>query len=368
MSTHNSDLDKMALSLFERSLEQPSENREAWLQEQTSDNPALREQVLALHHNDTSEDRGLQTGGAGHEINEKDEKVPDEIGQYKVVRLIGRGGMGVVYLGERSKGDFDHRAAIKVVRGVKRSAKLAERLRRERQTLANLQHPGIAQLFDGGETVDGEPYFVMEYVEGASLKEHLKAATPTRDDRIKLCRAICAAVQYAHQKLIIHRDLSSNNILVTDEGQAKLIDFGISRSLSDEETSNAPNFTMTIDYAAPERLNGDAATTLSDIFSLGVILCELMAATPAVEDADLNAICDRAAHRDPAQRYQSAGALIADLDHYQQGEPVAARGGGALYAFGKFFKRRTLAVSAAALALAIRLALILVGVKRRASF
>lgn len=351
MSTDNSDLDQKALSLFERSLEQPSETREAWLREQTSNHSALREQVLALFHNDRSEDGGLQTGGAVHEINEQDEKVPDEIGQYKVVRLIGRGGMGVVYLGERSKGDFDHRAAIKVVRGVKRSAKLAERLRRERQTLANLQHPGIAQLFDGGETADGEPYFVMEYVEGASLKGYLKAATPTCDDRVKLCRDICIAVQYAHQKLIIHRDLSSNNILVTDEGQAKLIDFGISRSLSDEETSNAPNYTMTIDYAAPERLNGEAATTLSDIFSLGVILRELMAVAPEVVDADLSAIYEKAAHTDPAQRYQSASALIADLDRYRQGEPVTARGGGALYTFGKFFKRRTLAVSAAAIVL-----------------
>lgn len=351
MTTDRTDLDTKALSLFEQSLEQKSENREAWLREQTRNDPSLRDHVLQLYINDASESDSVLTGGALHDIEEQRQNIPDEIGQYKIVRLIGRGGMGAVYLGERAKGDFDHRVAIKVVRGLKRSTQFAERLRIERQTLANLQHPGIAQLFDGGETEDGEPYFIMEYVEGASLREYLKSATLSRDDRLKLFHAVCTAVQYAHQKLIVHRDLSPDNILVTDEGQAKLIDFGISRSFSTEEISNAPQFTMTRGYAAPERLNGEAATTLSDIFSLGVILCELLAAATAVADADLDAIAAKAAEDDPARRYQSVSNLIADLENYRAGEPVAARGGGAFYEFGKFFKRRTLAVSAGAAAL-----------------
>lgn len=346
MASSDDRLEAAALRLFDDALDQPSQKREAWIIEQTAEDAALRARVLSLYRADQT-GPSLITGGALAEF-DADEMPPESLGQYRVIRLLGRGGMGAVWLGERAAGDFDHRVAIKVVRGVAKSPKLAERLRYERQTLAALQHPNIAQLFDGGETEAGEPYFIMEYVDGAPLGDALDRLENHRE-RMRVFRDVCAAVEYAHQKLIVHRDLSPSNILLTDEGRVKLIDFGISRSFSDSRR-DGPQMTMTKGFAAPERMKGEAATTLSDIYSLGVILREMLEAAPVIADRDLAAVSEKASAHSPEDRYQSVTALIADLDRYASGRAVEARGTSGLYAFGKFIRRRRFAVGAGALA------------------
>lgn len=345
MTSSDLELEAIALRLFEDALDQPSPSREQWIIEQTHDDEDLRARVMKLLRADQT-GQSLVTGGALSEF-EAEETPPQSIGQYKIIRLLGRGGMGAVWLGERAAGDFDHRVAIKVVRGISRSPRLAERLRYERQTLAALQHPNIAQLFDGGETEAGEPYFIMEYVEGAPIGDALENAIDARE-RLRIFRDICSAVEYAHQKLIVHRDLSPANILLTGDGRVKLIDFGISRSFSDRG-GDGPQLTMTKGFAAPERVKGEPATTLSDIYSLGLILREMLQAMPVIVDRDLAAISEKAAAHDPDERYQSVTALIGDLDRYASGRAVEARGGG-LYTVGKFIRRRRLAVGASALA------------------
>lgn len=346
MTDFELQLEAEALRLFEDALDQPSPAREQWIVDRTAENDDLRARVMKLLRADQA-GQSLVTGGALSEF-DAEETPPKSVGQYKVIRLLGRGGMGAVWLGERAAGDFDHRVAIKVVRGVSRSPRLAERLRYERQTLAALQHPNIAQLFDGGETDTGEPYFIMEYVEGAPIGAALEAAIDA-EERLRIFREICSAVEYAHQKLIVHRDLSPANILLTGDGRVKLIDFGISRSFSDKG-ADGPQLTMTKGFAAPERVKGEPATTLSDIYSLGLILRDMLQAMPVMADLDLAAISEKASAHEQDERYQSVTALIADLDRYASGRAVEARGTNGLYAFGKFIRRRRFAVGAGALA------------------
>ncbi|GJL91299.1 serine/threonine protein kinase [Hyphococcus sp.] len=346
MTDFELQLEAEALRLFEDALDQPSPAREQWIVDRTAENDDLRARVMKLLRADQA-GQSLVTGGALSEF-DAEETPPKSVGQYKVIRLLGRGGMGAVWLGERAAGDFDHRVAIKVVRGVSRSPRLAERLRYERQTLAALQHPNIAQLFDGGETDTGEPYFIMEYVEGAPIGDALEAAIDA-EERLRIFREICSAVEYAHQKLIVHRDLSPANILLTGDGRVKLIDFGISRSFSDKG-ADGPQLTMTKGFAAPERVKGEPATTLSDIYSLGLILRDMLQAMPVMADLDLAAISEKASAHEQDERYQSVTALIADLDRYASGRAVEARGTNGLYAFGKFIRRRRFAVGAGALA------------------
>ncbi|WP_428410073.1 protein kinase domain-containing protein [Hyphococcus sp.] len=346
MTGSDDRLEAAALRLFEDALDQPSEEREQWIMDQTASDPALRKRVMSLLWADETDDSSLVTGGALDWFRDEEDRSPRKVGQYRVVRLLGRGGMGAVWLGERAAGDFDHRVAIKVVRGVARSAKLAERLRYERQTLAALQHPNIAQLFDGGETEDGEPYFIMEYVDGAPLGDWLEKK-PDKKERLRIFRDVCRAVEYAHQQLIVHRDLSPANILITEDGRVKLIDFGISRSFGD--SAAGPQMTMTKGFAAPERMKGEPATTLSDIYSLGVILKNMLDAAPVLKDADLSAIAEKASAVEPEERYQSVTAILADLDRYEAGRAVEAKGTRGLYVVGKFIRRRRFAVGASAL-------------------
>ncbi|MEZ5893261.1 MAG: serine/threonine-protein kinase [Parvularculaceae bacterium] len=350
MTSSDDALEAAALALFEEALDQPSAGRREWILSLTEGDDALRARTLALYEADRRRD--IVTGGALDALGDN-EAAPETIGAYRIIRLLGRGGMGAVWLGERMSGDFDHRVAIKVVRGLAKTPRLAERLRIERQTLASLQHPNIAQLFDGGETAAGEPYFIMEYVDGAPLGDALETGL-SRARRLELFRAVCEAVEYAHQKLIVHRDLSPSNILITAEDRVKLIDFGISRSFTsggEDGPQPTPQMTMTRGYAAPERAEGAPATTLSDIYALGVILKDMLEAAPEIRDEDLSAIAAKASAQEPEARYQSVTALLADLRRHGEGRTVEARGNDGFYALGKFIKRRRLAVGAGALAL-----------------
>jgi tetratricopeptide (TPR) repeat protein/predicted Ser/Thr protein kinase len=311
------------------------------------------------------------------------EKPPVEIGPYTVLREIGRGGMGVVYLADRADGEYRKRVAIKLITGARRDPSLEQRFRRERQILAQLEHPGIARLLDGGATASGQPYFVMEYVEGPPLiawceQQHLSVAA-----RLALFLAICDAVAYAHRKLIVHRDLKPGNILVTSSGDPKLLDFGLARvveSDTDEVTLAGPT-PMTVAYASPEQIRGERQTVSSDVYSLGVILYELLTAhrpyrtesgsftemvrvtceqqpTPPSQflrslSGDLETILLKALSKDPGLRYPTVDEFAADLRRHLDGQPIHARPATFSYRAGKFIRRHRVAVPAAALAVAL---------------
>jgi len=343
-------LERAAVELFEELYELPAEERAARLDAATRDWPALRERVealLAAHQSDT-----LQTGGAGALLD--DEPPPERIGAYRIVSLIGRGGMGSVYRAERMTGDFAHVAAVKIIRPGPASDVLVERFRRERQLLAGLVHPNIAQLYDGGETETGAPWFVMELVGGRPLFEWVEAHRPSREERVRLFAEICAGTGFAHRNLVVHRDLTPSNVLVTDDGRAKLIDFGIARPPAEDESPHDPaslaGLSLTPGFAAPERTTGSTVTTAVDIYSLGKLLERLL---PTTGDRDLGAIVARATAAEPGERYPTVQALAADVRAWHSGFPVAARRGGALYVARRFFARHRWSVAAAALALAL---------------
>ncbi|MCB1024074.1 MAG: serine/threonine protein kinase, partial [Acidobacteria bacterium] len=204
------------------------------------------------------------------------------IGNYRVISEIGRGGMGAVYLAERADGEFEQRVALKMLRRELNTAEIRARFRREREILAALEHPNMARLIDAGTTSDGVPYLAMEYVEGNPITEFCSRENLNLRERLELFRRVCSIVSYAHQNLIIHRDLKPSNILVTNEGIPKLLDFGISKLINDTE-NGALTITkfgaMTPEYASPEQIRGDSVSTTTDVYSLGVILYELLTAT-----------------------------------------------------------------------------------------
>ena len=341
----DASIDREVLALLEQALEVAFPDR--YVRDHAS-SPVVRDRALTL----LSRDGGaLPTGGAPRLGLSRE--VPDRIGAYRITGLVGEGGMGAVYRGERATGDFDHAVAIKLVRPGVLSEQLTDRLASERQTLAHLSHPNIARLFDGGSTANGEPYIVMELVDGLPLDGWL-TRNPSEAERIRLFLAICDAVGFAHQNLVIHRDLTPSNVLVTADGSPKLIDFGIARPVvleNSEDRSNEPrpveNLTMTPGYGAPERKGGFPATTLSDIYSLGRLLDRLF---PTPRSRDLASIFAMASADDPEERYPSADALSEDIERWRDGKPVAARRGGRWYSLSRFLARNRVAVGAATLA------------------
>lgn len=346
-------VDARALALLDVVLELPQEARDSFVRERCGDDIELCNKVLRLLSADNP--LKMRTGTVAYGVVAP---LPDRIGRYRITKLIGAGGMGAVYQGERDAGDFDHVVAIKVIRPGALSDGLIDRFNRERQTLAELSHPHIARLFDGGETASGDPYFVMELVDGQRLDEWL-TSEPSHVARIALFLAACGAVGFAHQNLIVHRDLTPANILVDTAGMPKLIDFGIAKPphVADQAQafSRSPTLglSVTMGYAAPERLAGLAATTLSDVYSLGALL-ERMFADAA--DLDHAAIVERACAADPADRYPSADALADDVRAWHTSKPVAARRGGKRYRVGKFVRRHRVSVTAGACAVVILLA------------
>lgn len=282
----------------------------------------------------------------------------DRLGPYRLVRELGAGGMGTVFLAERIDGGFTQQVAIKLLRGFP-TAEGLRRLRHERQVLAGLDHPNIARLLDGGETADGQPWLALDYVDGMPLLEHAAAHAPRLAQRLALFDAILDAVAHAHQRLVVHRDLKPGNVLVDAAGTVKLLDFGISRLLDAEDASTDGTSTRVYSagYASPEQREGRAITTASDIYSLGLLLGELVAGAsePARRpDAELAGILAKATESDPARRYASAGEFRDDLDRYRAGQPVRAARMTRRYRLRKFIGRHR---SGVAMALAAVLAL-----------
>ncbi len=337
--------------------------RAAFLNRACADRPELRREVESL--------LGFDAPGAPFS---NIDRVPERLGPYHVLREIGRGGMGTVYLAERDDGQFEQRVAIKVIkRGMDTDAVL-RRFYAERQILARLQHPNITRLLDGG-SFDGRPYFVMEYLAGEPLLEYCRSRELNIEAKINLFLAVCDAVDNAHRNLVLHRDIKTGNILVDASGTPKLMDFGIAKLLgegSDTEQTVTALRPMTPQNASPEQVRGEPLTTASDVYALGVLLFELLAGcapyrvggsapselarivceTPAPRPSsvaspesaeelrgDLDNIVLKALEKDPERRYRGAADLADDLRRHLDGLPVLARAGSKMYRAGKFVRR-----------------------------
>jgi eukaryotic-like serine/threonine-protein kinase len=315
---------------------------------------------------------------------------------YRIRRMLGEGGMGVVYLAERT--DLGNLVAIKVLRDGWLSPERRDRFAAEQRMLAQLNHPSIARLYDASTLPDGTPWFVMEYVEGVPLTQYCQQRKSSIEERLRLIRAACEAVLYAHEHGVIHRDLKPSNILVKEDGTVRLLDFGIAKPLENLSDPNKRTLTgfrpMTPAYASPEQIRGEQVGVQTDVYSLGVILYELLTGrlpvdlsnrTPAEIEkivteqervrpsaavrrgarpgesgarvalaeksdwADLDVLCMTAMHRDVQRRYRSAGAMIREIDHYTRHEPLEARPDSLRYRAGKFVRRHRPAVIAGAL-------------------
>ncbi|WP_149194731.1 serine/threonine-protein kinase [Luteimonas suaedae] len=300
-------------------------------------------------------------------------QVGDRLGAWQLVERLGSGGMGTVFVAERADGLFRQRVAIKLLRGTAGRGATAERLAAERQILAELQHPDIARLYDGGTTPAGEPYLVMEHVEGLPLDEYCERAAPPLRQRLEMFVRICRAVQAAHQRLVVHCDLKPGNVLVRPDGDPVLLDFGIARLLDADTPGEAGSF-CTPAYASPELLAGKPVSVVSDVFSLGVLLAELLACRRTGRGAadsgvrvsvpsalagtgcpwrwklagDLDAIVARACALDPYQRYPAVEALAADIERHLQRRPVQTRAPTLRYRAGRWLRRNWRGSAAAA--------------------
>jgi serine/threonine-protein kinase len=331
--------ERIVLDLVERALEWPEHERAARLDEIVTD-AALRDRVLALVD-------GNGSAAIPDEPSRSffDWRLPSRIGPYRLAESLGEGGMGLVFRGERDDGLFEQTVAIKLMRPGLISAELSRRFADERRILARLAHPGIAQLFDGGADEHGNSFIVMEYVRGRTITAYCRERTLGRTRELALFEQMCDAVQAAHQQLVVHADIKPGNVLVTDDGRVKLLDFGIARIL-ERQTTESPNddTPLTRGYAAPERLAGQAPTIASDVYSLGAMLQELVGADASKE---LDAIVRRACAHRPEERYPTVAALIADLGAWRSHRPVAAvASAGSGYRFRKFLRRNRIAVAA----------------------
>ena len=408
--------------LFDDAIARPPAERAAFLSE-TCEDPALRrevEELLAAHDEDGPMDHlGASWTPASEALTIPDTRSPDasskgrRVGPYRVIRRLGRGGMGEVFLAERVDGQFERQVALKLMHDGIESESMRERFLHERQTLARLEHPGIARLIDGGLADGDRPYFAMEVVEGERIDRYCDEQRYPIVERLDVFGQVCRAVHHAHQRLVVHRDLKPSNILVTDaDGKptVKLLDFGIARLIEEVEPPSVQTRTrlLTPEYAAPEQISGSEISTATDVYSLGVVLYELLTGQrpfalanlapgevvravcetepPApstvvsripsargdgatlTPDAighdrgtepdmlvrrlrgDLDTICLKALDKDPARRYASAEAFLDDIRRHLDGLPVQARPASAGYRVRKFVSRHRAGVAAAMVA------------------
>lgn len=411
--------------LLNAALELEPRERRKFLDEASADAPELRSEVESLLDCEEKTDGFLAAPAVRFAADLFDEEeaadalIGQTVGNYQIAREIGRGGMGTVYLAVRDDDVYQRQVAIKLIKRGMDTEFVLRRFRQERQILASLDHPNIAGLLDGGTTSDGLPYFVMEYVEGTPIGEYADAHRLSTFERLKLFRSICSAVSYAHQHLVIHRDIKPSNILVTEDGAPKLLDFGIAKLLDTDETNAATAtatalIALTPEYASPEQVRGRRVTTATDVYSLGVVLYELLSGhrphrfenrrpdevarviceeeperpstaslrtektisadgtervtiTPErisetrEESAperlrrrlagDLDTIVLMAMRKEPARRYASVGQLSEDIRRHLEGLPVVARKDTFNYRAAKFVRRNRLGVLAAAVVL-----------------
>src|SRR6266571_2530703 len=276
-------------NLFLASLEHPTNGRDRFLETACADDALLKNEVKSLLNSYRENEDRLETpffdvsaeSLALKALHDRDQEFAGDIGRYRLVREIGRGGMGVVYEAARVDGEYEQRVAIKLVGSGQDSELVPRRFRKERQILANLAHPNIARLLDGGTTENGLPYLVMEFVDGLPIDKYADAQGLTTVQRLELFRTICSAVQYAHRNFVIHRDLKPTNILVDELEVPKLLDFGIAKLLLPESSTHTASQTTTVlimtpEYSSPEQVRGEAVSNATDIYSLGVVLYKLL--------------------------------------------------------------------------------------------
>lgn len=400
-------------SIFDRAMELSPDKRPDYLDGACDGNARIRQQVEALI---TAADADEELVGdlirtAADQVLEKSSKSRSRIGSFKTVDVIGTGGMGVVYLGQRIDEEYEQQVAIKILHDGLGSDEALLRFKTERQILADLNHPNIARLLDGGQTDDGLPYLVMEYIDGVPLVAYCDQRRLSIDERLDLFKQVCSAVAAAHRSLVVHRDIKPSNILVDENGVPKLLDFGIAKVLSnrfepdDLAKTQLGDRLLTPDYASPEQVQGQPITTSSDIYSLGVLLYQLLAGTrpfrlvdktPAQMEAivineaaqppskslgtlkerteaarsicadrrntsidrlertlagELDYIVLMALKKEPERRYASASQFAADITKFQKGQPIVAVRDTRRYLARKFVQRNKIPVSAAAMLL-----------------
>ena len=402
-------------ALFDAALALPPESRPAFLDLRCAGDPASRTELDELLRLATEPSSLLQPGTVTPEFLRaalarvepsawgqlaSDEKV----GVWRVLHQIGRGGMGTVYLAERDDGEFQQKGALKLVHASLAPEEIAQRLRRERRILASLTHANIARLLDGGQTSDGRPYLVMEYVDGRRIDTYCDEERLGIDQRLDLFRHVCAGVQHAHRNLVVHRDIKPSNIIVTNDGEVKLLDFGIARLLAAADRIDDPMTQpvlriLTPEYASPEQVRGEPVAIASDVYQLGLLLYELLTGHKAqtiggtsqgeMEQAvcttqvvrpstrvageqraaharglsatalarslsgDLDTIVLYALRKEPDRRYASVEELIADVERFRQGLPVRAQVDSLGYRARKFVGRRRAALAWSTIAVAI---------------
>ena len=389
-------------SLLDQALDLPHGEVAALLDRECAGDPSLRAEVEALLRADESAEEFLErpAGEFATELLTEPEMpaaawAGRRVGAWELVRELGRGGMGTVFLARRADGAFEQQAALKLIRHGLDSEEILARFRRERQILARLEHPHIARLLDGGAAEDGTPYLVMEMVDGEPITAWFRRTRPTLERVLGCFGQICQAVQYAHQNLVVHRDLKPGNILIGAHGEVKLVDFGVARLLVSDAAEGLDRTSgerrMTPHYAAPEQVRGETPSTATDVYGLGVVLYELLCgvrpwegassshdleraileATPeppsrmaarAPADAwpgrawaerlrgDLDAIVLQAMRKEPRERYASVQSLAEDIERFLAGLPVRASRGTWRYRAGKFVRRHRTGVAVAGVA------------------
>lgn len=389
----DADRFRKAQEIFDAAIAKPATEREAFVRGASAGDDDLHEHIMRLLRADESVNAvdAIATAVRSATIDFATPSAAAQValGRYRLLRELGRGGMGTVWLAERSDDAYRAHVAVKLVRGAFADAELAARFRAERQILADLHHPNIAALLDGGDAPDGTPFLVMEFVEGEPITAYADRVGLSLRARLALFRVVCEAVEHAHRSLVVHRDIKPSNILVTRDGVPKLVDFGIARPLDGEsaETTSVVR-RMTPSYASPEQIRGERVTVATDVYSLGVLLYELLTGEhPFAADAantdevrrrvlqddprlpsevmrrngarhgisardlvgDIDNILAKGLRKRAEDRFASVEQLSADLGRFIAGEPVAARAPAIAYRARKFVARHKAAVSAAAL-------------------
>jgi eukaryotic-like serine/threonine-protein kinase len=371
--------------LFASAVDLPRAEQQVLLDKECGGNQALMAEVLAMIDEDSRSDSLLDRGMSqvASQFLGGEASTFKQAGPYRIVRMLGEGGMGVVYLAERD--DIGNMVAIKILRDAWLSPARRERFLAEQRMLAQLNHPSIARLYDANTLPDGTPWFAMEYVEGVPLTKYCEQLGCSIKQRLELFREVCTAVQHAHLHAVIHRDLKPSNVLVRPDGSVRLLDFGIAKQIDRFDAPADRTRTglrlMTPAYAAPEQIRGDRVGIYTDVYSLGVVLYELLAGklpfdladrTPGEAERmileqeperpsaipDLDVLCLTAMHKDAERRYSSVEALIRDIDHYLRTEPLEAQRDTLRYRVRKFIRRNRRAVAAAALALTLLIGLV----------
>ncbi len=349
--------------MLDRMLDLSEPDRASWLEELRTDSPELAAELSSLMASDAA-------AGARSFLEAPPEITLSglELGAYTLERPLGQGGMGSVWLGRRTDGRFEGRAAVKLLNLALVTPTGQARFRREGSVLARLTHPGIARLLDAGVSAGGQPYLVLEYIDGEPIDGYVEEHHLSRDARIRLFLQVLDAVGSAHANLIVHRDLKPSNILVTNDGVVKLLDFGIAKLLDTDASADRAALTaegmraLTPDFAAPEQARGDAITTATDVYSLGLLLYLLLSgrhprpgsadAEPAkLHEGDLDTILGKALRREVRERYQTVGAFADDLERFLRHEPVSARRASLAYRVGRLVRRNRVGVAAATTAL-----------------